>query len=69
MPEDGCSIVKTEMVSIAGRAQPGVVPALTRPSTLDWYAGSRGNRVEQLWPITARVAVYDIETESTTCGG
>jgi hypothetical protein len=34
MPEDGCSIVKTEMVSIAGRAQPEVVPALTRPSTL-----------------------------------
>src|SRR4051794_18926024 len=24
----------------------------------DWYVGIRGNRVEQLWPITARGAVY-----------
>jgi 3-hydroxy-D-aspartate aldolase len=24
----------------------------------DWYIGIRGNRVEQLWPITARGAVY-----------
>jgi 3-hydroxy-D-aspartate aldolase len=24
----------------------------------DWYVGKRGNRVEQLWPITARGAVY-----------
>jgi len=24
----------------------------------DWYVGVRGNRVEQLWPITARGAVY-----------
>jgi 3-hydroxy-D-aspartate aldolase len=24
----------------------------------DWYVGMRGNRVEQLWPITARGAVY-----------
>src|SRR6202011_1954688 len=24
----------------------------------DWYVGIRGNRVEQLWPITARRAVY-----------
>jgi 3-hydroxy-D-aspartate aldolase len=24
----------------------------------DWYVGIRDNRVEQLWPITARGAVY-----------
>jgi 3-hydroxy-D-aspartate aldolase len=24
----------------------------------DWYVGSRAGRVEQLWPITARGAVY-----------
>jgi 3-hydroxy-D-aspartate aldolase len=24
----------------------------------DWYVGIRRNRVEQLWPITARGAVY-----------
>jgi D-serine deaminase-like pyridoxal phosphate-dependent protein len=24
----------------------------------EWYVGIRGNRVEQLWPITARGAVY-----------
>jgi D-serine deaminase-like pyridoxal phosphate-dependent protein len=24
----------------------------------DWYVGIRANRVEQLWPITARGAVY-----------
>jgi 3-hydroxy-D-aspartate aldolase len=24
----------------------------------DWYVAIRGNRVEQLWPITARCAVY-----------
>ena len=24
----------------------------------DWYVAIRGNRVEQLWPITARGAVY-----------
>jgi len=24
----------------------------------DWYVCVRGNRVEQLWPITARGAVY-----------
>jgi 3-hydroxy-D-aspartate aldolase len=24
----------------------------------DWYVGVRQNRVEQLWPITARGAVY-----------
>jgi D-threonine aldolase len=24
----------------------------------DWYVGIRGNRVEQIWPITARGAVY-----------
>jgi hypothetical protein len=24
----------------------------------DWYVCIRGNRVEQLWPITARGAVY-----------
>jgi 3-hydroxy-D-aspartate aldolase len=24
----------------------------------DWYAAIRGGRVEQLWPITARGAVY-----------
>jgi 3-hydroxy-D-aspartate aldolase len=24
----------------------------------DWYVGILGNRVEQLWPITARGAVY-----------
>jgi 3-hydroxy-D-aspartate aldolase len=24
----------------------------------DWYVAVRGNRVEQLWPITARGAVY-----------
>jgi 3-hydroxy-D-aspartate aldolase len=24
----------------------------------NWYVGVRGNRVEQLWPITARGAVY-----------
>jgi D-serine deaminase-like pyridoxal phosphate-dependent protein len=24
----------------------------------DWYVGIRGNRVEQLWPITARGALF-----------
>jgi len=24
----------------------------------DWYVGIRGGRVEQIWPITARGAVY-----------
>ncbi len=24
----------------------------------DWYVGIRANRVEQIWPITARGAVY-----------
>jgi 3-hydroxy-D-aspartate aldolase len=24
----------------------------------DWYVGIRAGRVEQLWPITARGAVY-----------
>ena len=29
----------------------------------EWYVCVRGNRVEQLWPITARGAVYERETE------
>jgi hypothetical protein len=97
MPEDGCSIVKTEMVSIAGPAlqlrwvenpprptsarptsmagspyrpppigsgsatRSGSSPATaTRPPTnlYDWYVCGRGSRVEQLWPITARGAVF-----------
>jgi 3-hydroxy-D-aspartate aldolase len=24
----------------------------------DWYVSARGNRVEQVWPITARGVVY-----------
>jgi hypothetical protein len=35
-------------------------PRPLRPTVnlYDWYVGVRGNRVEQLWPITARGAVY-----------
>jgi len=35
-------------------------PAIADPTVNlhDWYVGIRGDRVEQLWPITARGAVY-----------
>ena len=36
---------------ITGRCDPNV-------NLYDWYVCVRGNRVEQLWPITARGAVY-----------
>jgi 3-hydroxy-D-aspartate aldolase len=37
-----------------------LIPGHCDPSVnlYDWYVGVRGNRVEQLWPITARGAVY-----------
>jgi hypothetical protein len=33
----------------------------------DWYVGIRGNRVEQLWPITARGAVYSGSSPGHPC--
>jgi len=36
---------------VAGHRDPTV-------NLYEWYVGIRTNRVEQLWPITARGAVY-----------
>jgi hypothetical protein len=33
-------------------------PANPTVDLYDWYVDIRGNRVEQLWPITARGALY-----------
>ena len=35
-----------------------LVPGHTTVNLYDWYVGVREGRVEQLWPITARCAVY-----------
>jgi D-serine deaminase-like pyridoxal phosphate-dependent protein len=42
------------------RCQYRLVPGHCDPTVnlYDWYVCIRGNRVEQLWPITARGAVY-----------
>jgi 3-hydroxy-D-aspartate aldolase len=50
--------------SPANRLQIGdkirLIPGHCEPTVnlYDWYVAIRGNRVEQLWPITARGAVY-----------
>jgi len=38
----------------------GLIPGHRDPTVnlYDWYLCVRGNRVEQVWPITARGAVY-----------
>jgi D-serine deaminase-like pyridoxal phosphate-dependent protein len=50
-------------LTIAGatdRLRIRLVPGHCDPTVnlYDWYVGIRNNRVEQLWPITARGAVY-----------
>ena len=48
----------TNRLSIGDKIR--LVPGHCDPTVnlYDWYVGIRGNRVEQLWPITARGAVY-----------
>ena len=44
----------------ADRRQDPLVPGHCDPTVnlYDWYVGVRGDRVEAIWPITARGAVY-----------
>jgi len=49
-PPTGCTSATTSAWS-PGRCDPSV-------NLYDWHLGIRGNRVEQLWPITARGAIY-----------
>jgi hypothetical protein len=51
MPEDGCSIVKTEMVPIAGRPQPGRRSRVAVYSGLLTSTGGRGTSTEPLFDL------------------
>jgi 3-hydroxy-D-aspartate aldolase len=42
---------------VPGRSDPTV-------NLYDWYIGIRGNRVEQLWPITARAVLLILRSRT-----
>jgi 3-hydroxy-D-aspartate aldolase len=48
---NACKLSLGKQVRIVGLRGPTV-------NLYDWYVCARGNRVEQIWPITARGAVY-----------
>ena len=51
-------IKRHNRLQIGGKIR--LVPGHCDPTVnlYDWYVGIRANRVQQLWPITARGAVY-----------